>query len=89
MLSVRKVPSSQVHMSTLLERTGEVVEGGHCMQTSGAVPWAVIEKVLVPQSVQAEDFSADQVPVAHGMQVEGSEAPLAADAVPAGHGMQI
>ena len=89
MLSEKKLPSSHVHMSTLLDCAGEVEAGGHCMHTSGLDARTVTENVSLTQSVQAEDPSFDQAPVTHGMHVDGSEAPRALDAVPAGHGAQI
>jgi hypothetical protein len=78
-----------MHMSTLLERVGEVASGGHWLHTFGAVARTVTEKVSATQSVQAEDCAYDQAPVTHGMQVDGSDAPTAADAVPAGHGTHV
>lgn len=54
-LSDRKLPGSQMHMSTLLERVGEVASGGHWRQAFGAVARTVTEKVSATQSVQTED----------------------------------
>jgi predicted ATPase with chaperone activity len=88
-LSEKKLPLSQMHMSTLLDCAGEVEAGGHCRHVSGVVARTVTENVSATQSVQVADPSFDQAPVMHGMQVDGSEAPLLADAVPAGHGMQV
>jgi hypothetical protein len=89
MLSERKFPLSQMHMSTLLDRAGDVESGGHCMHTSGVVARTVTENLSSAQSVQADDCAFDQAPPRHGIQVDGSEAPTVADAVPAGHGTQI
>jgi hypothetical protein len=56
---------------------------------SGVVACTVTENLSAMQSVQAADCASDQVPVMHGMHVEGSEAPMAGEAVPAGHGTQV
>ena len=88
MLSDRKLPGSQMHMSTLLECTGEVASGGHCRQTPELVACGVTENVSIAQSVQAEACCSEKAPVVQGTQVEGSDAPTAGEAVPAGQGRQ-
>jgi hypothetical protein len=52
MLSERKFPSSHMHMSTLLDRAGDVESGGHCMHTSGVVARTVTENLSSAQSVR-------------------------------------
>jgi hypothetical protein len=58
-LSERKLPWSHMHISTLLDREGDVASGGHCRHTLESAALLVTEKVSATQSVHAEELSAE------------------------------